>query len=560
MLYLQQIISVLQDAEKELVSVKVLGVNSPDRVSRFIRPENPLSKKSHDHVNLYSLSGVVNFVPPIGKMKVADKQIDVPLAYLDLARSVLEERSLILREKRRVLVASVVAYHQAIQSFREVLQRCVTRESASEEAVPDTTLMKLLQQRLGDACNEIGKILLNEARHVVTDSSGTRRRKLEGEDLNGAAEALLSSAQFWFFESLSAFQDCLDLRNLALLRCNLCQSYKFRANHMFSRTRTPVTLDSQSHGPTHAELCLQEAASQLQAAHESLGERDVDPMTWDMVSEELAATFLVLGVRRRQSLIGSGNSHLLIMQALRLSPGKEHSIVDPMERARTIYQQLGNRHQTAACHYQLALYYSKIWPCQPNEGKTREKLASAFSHYNSALSYFASSVRGNEVTYAILCIDLSNLYSIVSGLDSTRKALQVCLDSEDAFSRAAIESASALASRDDWFRQMETLASSAEETVFKLLRTLVRLEEEENRSGTNNGATPNRTPAQSSSTYKDLYRTGLQAKMASSVPACTPGVKTGTESSDRIAARLIALNHILLTLRAKLNRIGASAG
>jgi hypothetical protein len=197
-----------------------------------------------------------------------------------------------------------------------------------------------------------------------------------------------------------------------------------------------------------------------------------------MVSEELAATFLVLGVRRRQSLIGSGNGHLLIMQALRLSPGKEHSIVDPMERARTIYQQLGNRHQVAACHYQLAMYYSKVWPCQSNEGKTREKLASAFSHYNAALSYFASSIRGNEVTYALLCLDLSKLYSIVSGLDSARKALQVCLASEDAFSRSAVESASALASRDEWFRQMETLASSMEEAVFKLLRTLVKLEDE----------------------------------------------------------------------------------
>jgi hypothetical protein len=272
-----------------------------------------------------------------------------------------------------------------------------------------------------------------------------------------------------------------------------------------------------------------------------------------MVSEELAATFLVLGVRRRQSLVGSGGNQLLIMQALRLSPGKEHSIVHPMERARTIYEQLGNRHQASACHYQLALYYSKVWPCQSNEGKTREKLAAAFSHYNSALTYFASAVRGNEVTYALLCLELSKLYSIVSGLDSTREALRVCLASEDAFSRAAIQSAAALPSSDEWYRQMDTLASSMEEAVFKLLRTLVKLEEEESRSASSSGGSPSALVPNSYSRYKDLYRTGLQAKMAASALGNTPLVSTGSESSDQIAMRLLSVNQILSTLRSSSN-------
>jgi hypothetical protein len=504
-------------------------------------------------VNLQSLSGVVDFSAPIGKVRASASRALVDSSAsssIETARRVLDDQHLILREKRRVLVAAAVAYHRAIQSFR-ALRSLV--EPTVEGALPDSTLMRLLQQRLGDACNETGKILLNEVRVFLT------RNSKQGDDPNGVAEVLLSSAQFWFFESLEAFEDCNDLRNLALLRCNLCQSYKFRANHTFARPATPSSPSASNpaaagQGPSHAELCLQEAANHLQAAHESLGERDTDPVTWDMVSEELAATYLVLGVRRRQSLLGSGNSQLLIMQALRLSPGKEHSIVDPMERAHDIYRQLGNRHQEAACHYQLALYYTKVWPCQSNESKTREKLASAFRHYGSALSYFGSAVRGNEVTCALLCIDLSNLYSVVSGLDSTHQALKVCLDAESAFSTASIEAALASPSRDEWFRQMDTLATTLEDSVFKLLKLLVKLDEHESRknllssaSSPGTGAAP--SPSPPTPNYKDLYRAGLRAKMTASSSSDSGGIRTGSDALDKIASHLLSVHAILSTLR-----------
>jgi hypothetical protein len=452
----------------------------------------PLSLKTQDMVSLQlSLSAIIG-----------------PNA--EAALTVLGRQQQLQRDKRQVLVASCISYSRAILAFEDMVQRDMKRGNDASGKNP--AILNLLRQRLGDASNETGKVLLAALRTLLGNP-----HKDDAKDTALAAESLLLSAQFWFMEGLEAFQACKDLRNLALLRCNLCQCYKLRANSSFATT------DQAPSGTPHAEVCLQEAANHLQAAHVALGTRDVEPMTWDMVSEELAATFLVLGVRRRQTLLGGGNTPV-ILQALRLSPGKERSISEPMERALEIYEQSGNAHQAAAAHYQLALTFSKVWTCQRDEAKTREKLSAAFQHYNMAFAYFKNSLRGNEPTFCLLCLDLASLYAAVSGEECLTKALARCLDTYDAFSQDAIDAAAASTSK-DWMDKMETLASSIEDRVFKLLRSLVKLEP----------GHPDR--------YKELYRVGLIAKMVKNVAE--------DEAESLCSRKLSALHDLLSALKDK---------
>jgi len=416
-------------------------------------------------------------------------------------------------------VAASVAYSRATKILEEYLA-----DVKEEPSAFDKSLVELLQQRLGDACNETGKVMLNELRSWLTSLPSLTN--VEDETVVSGADVMCSSAEFWFLQGLYSFEACRDLRNIALMRCNLCQIYKIRANAIFAKCS-----HQKGDETGHADKCLREATHHLEAAHESLGVRDFDPNTWDMVSTELAATFLVLGVRRRQALIGSGNN-VMILHALRLSPGSERSIVEPMTRALGIYEQMGNLHQAAATHYQLAQFYCKIWTCQRDETKTREKLGAAFNHYNSAFAFFSHAVRGNEATFVLLCLDVASLYSSVSGQECLEKALVRCLDCGTAFSAESIFTASNdLATRQEWFQKMDTLASSVEDRLFKLLKSLVKLEEEGG-----SGATK----------FKDLYRTGLTAKLSSGKAAFQTTL--GDEQLDVIAARLTALLQILTAI------------
>ena len=471
------ILIVLLDAESAFSEHRFFEVKgSTINLRLFLKP-NPLSIKTNNSVNLSSLSGIVQTT----EVNIHSQSDD---AGITEARETMRRQKFLVREERKVIIAACLAYQRAVDALKHLTN--------TDSRLLDKSFLSVLQQRLGDSCNEAGKILLDELRTQLSQRN-------DESPSDEAAKALLSSAEFWFLEALNAFQEPGDLRNLVLLRCNLCQCFKLRANAVFS---TGVSASDQS---SHAESCLQEAANHLERAHEALGERATDAMLWDMVSAELAATFLVLGVRRRQSLIGSGNTPM-ISQSHRLSPGQERSIVEPMDRALKIYENSGNLHQAAAAHYQLALFYSKVWTCQRDETKTREKLAAAFTHYSAAHAFFSQAVEGNELTLCLVCLDLSNLYSSVQGEEGNAKALFCCLDTMCALSGLVQEKTPERVSRtDDWYCQMETVVSSVEERVFKLLRSLVKLYDD--------GET--RIP------YKDVYRSSLRAKMMTTKPEST---------------------------------------
>jgi len=522
----EDVVALLQDVEAACV---VLGEEKSVPASLG---STSLEDKTKGQVTLHSLSGIISPNCSGALNNVSHSDIDKNPTCLHLANKLLSQQSQLKREKRRVLIASVICYSRAIGTFIALMEEedssnliaesssLFSRPNIISEAKVSTSdnqkgekkskinlsILSLLRKRLGDACNEIGKVLLSTLKEVLVTSMNSK----------SPAIPLLESAQFWFEEGLEHFEQCGDLRNIALLRCNLCQCCKVSANSQIILSKKKEVGEKNS---TNAEEYLQEATVHLQKAHSALIQRDEDPKTWDMVSEELAATFLVLGVRRRQSLLGGGTTPI-IMQALRLTPGKERSVVHPMEQALEIYEKLLNAHQAAAAHYQLALFYAKVWTCQRNETKTREKLSSAFIHYSHAHRYFFSSMRGNEPTFIILSLDLSNLYSSVSGEECLKKALACCLDTCDAFSPEAVSVSLEQqqypghppADNTEWCNKMLTLAESIEDRVVKLLLNLVKVEKEGDASDDK---------------FKEMYREALMFKMATAKKGHSNGARGG---------------------------------
>jgi len=456
---------------------------------------------SHGQVSLNSLSGIVILPTDFEEITASVLQKEGAHEAIAACKKILDQKSQIKRETVLNLVAASVSYGHALDAFvfldgqvcgEEVEVDILTshkRKESNEGLLMDVTIAPLVRQRLGDACNEIGKVLLDESRAVLLpqfsppEGIGVSNKNF---GLSHVSAIMLASAQFWFERGLEQFTEGGDLRNLALLRCNLCQCCKIRAN---TNVMLPGTSPEDSRKKDN-EAYLQDAVDHLVAAHEAMGQRDTDPVTWDMVSEELAATLLVLGVRRRQAALSSSSA--LLLQALRLTPGVEKGIIEPMEKSCQIYESLGTAkasHQAACAHYQLALYFSKVWTCQRDEVKTREKLAAAFKHYGQAHQYFFQHILGNEITFIVLSLDFASLYSAVSGEECLSKALLCCLDTRAAFSVEVGASAK---------EQMKILEESVEERVTKLLLSLVKMEKEKSKP---------------SDKYKEMYRKVLGYKM-----------------------------------------------
>jgi hypothetical protein len=483
------------------------------------RLKTSVSVASHGQVSLQSLSGIVVLPEDFEEIEASVLQKEGCHEAISASKSILNKQTQIKRDNRLVLVAASVCYSHAIDAYLFLADKNNVDEKVGEASVdsdsinlistkPDEPVAPLLRQRLGDASNEIGKILLAESRAVLLNEN-TRD---QSRNMSHVSAIMLASAQFWFSQGLDQFIAGKDLRNIALLRCNLCQCCKIRANTNVILPGSSIDQDNKS----NAEIFLQKAVDHLVLAHEAMGERDADPLTWDMVSEELAATLLVLGVRRRQStLAGSGSSQPIFLQIMRLTPGAEKAIVDPMERSCKIYESLGTahaRHQAAAAHYQLAMYFSKVWTCQRDEQKTRDKLAAAFTHFGLAHQYFFLHVKGNESTFIVLSLDFSNLYAAVSGEECLSKALGISLDTREAFASHAITAAHErlkLSDVGEWFKTMNTLSENVECRVTNILLSLTKIEKD------NNSKLKKGVPH--SEKYKHMYREVLTHKMKSKI-------------------------------------------
>eukprot|EP00979_Chaetoceros_neogracilis_P018240 scaffold10558_cov241-Chaetoceros_neogracile.AAC.9 len=433
-------------------------------------------------VTLEYLSGIL----PLSN----DGEVDLDLkSAVDASNKYLNSQKQLKREKRRVLVAASIKYSQAVSIFTS--------------NIPDLTgknrvLWSLMLQRMGDACNEIGKLLLDELRIVIGNNTNSI-----------VVSPMLLSAEWWFKEGLKNFQYCEDACNIALIRCNLAQCCKIRSRVSSFRMLFPERQDSTNKNlDAHVELCLNDAARHLELAHETLDQRDPhNSKAWDMVSIELAATYLVLGVKRRQTLLGGGSKPIML-PACRLNLGAERSIVTPISRAKEIYNSFQIHEQVAAADYQLALYYTKIWTRQNGEIQTRHKLSKAFHHLGQAHKYYFSHPISNEDTLVCLILDLSALYSTTSGsYECQEKALLCCLDTCVAFSATAVKEArSRTLTSKDWCSKMSTLNDKMEERILTLLSSLVKVEKKDHMLV---------------SKYENIYRDALRLKLTSKIQKIT---------------------------------------
>ena len=461
-----------------LRDVEILSCHTDEllKISKYtdddLQVPQSLVEKTNGIVNLDYLSGVV----PLSEKGALDnnrESVQAGNKYLSTSQKHLK------KERRRVLVASAIKYSEAAFYFSTYVAESRTKHEK---------LWHLMMQRCGDACNEIGKLLLEILKSIISSN-----KKSE------ALTSLLLSAEFWFKEGLEYFTKCNDVSNVAFLRANLSQCCKQRASISQSRMTFPERNETfDKNIDSHFEKCLNDAAKHLELAHVALDQRDSsDPQTWDLVSLELASIYLLIGVRRRQSLFGDNASASNTNPA---SEGCERAIVRPLELARDIYRGLGIKEKVAAASYQLALYYSKVWTCKQSESCTRDKLSKAFHNLGEAHKYYFANLKTNETSLICLILDLSSLYSIASAsYEWQEKALLCCLDTLSAFSSEYCKHSSNSLTKENWESQMRLLNDRMVDRVMSLLVSLVKIEKAQNNS---------------SRKYQDMYREAVSLKLS----------------------------------------------
>ena len=468
----EDICSLLQDVEWSLSTV-IHVIQAPESKSLDedeIQESLSISVKSKGVINLQYLTGVV----PVSEDLAL---LDYNSSCLDKTNAYLQKQKLMKKEERRVLVAACVCYGRAADIF---MRSSGFKSKHDILNISQDDLLSLMLKRLGDGCNEVGKVLQEEALKII---------KFQGHAT--VTKTILLSSAWWFKQALDAFTLCKDkvgVINAAVMHCNLASCAKTRASQ--------ESFDDRRSSAVHQDS-MDDAICHLECAHGLLEQRDLyDSGVWDMVSKELASAYLFVGARRRDALFDKCTTPIMLLPSI--TPKVERSIIEPLEKALKIYTALDDGQKIAATSLHLAQYYSKVWASQRNEVQTKEKLSKAFSFYQKSHQYFFTHTLGNEYALSCLILELSNLYKSVS----PEKAILSCIDCQNAVSDMAVRHHMKTDDPDmfkKWIAQMTDVVVKLEDNILSLLSVLVKNEK--------------RTRDENSGVFHKLYRDVLTIKL-----------------------------------------------
>ena len=189
----------------------------------------------------------------------------------------------------------------------------------------------------------------------------------------------------------------------------------------------------------------------------------------------------------RQKILGTTKPALT---ESRFTQAEERKIVEPMEKAITIYKQLNDEKQVASANFQLGAYYARVWTRQRDDTAARSKLNQAFMNLERARQYFFLRP-GEETTAVAVSIEMSNLFTGMGGDNKAtlKKGLECILNVVDAFSPSSAdfvrEDGKTIDAFNKWKKDMEELAKKVKGKVEELALKLARAEKNE---GDKNGS------------------------------------------------------------------------
>lgn len=209
---------------------------------------------------------------------------------------------------------------------------------------------------LGDACNDVGQLLLERGCDAVA----------------------------WFYAAFAR----LDGDNRARVRLNIAVA-----------ERRAAATDKEA---ATAQASIAEALRHCAMALEDLGGLKTGEL-WDRVMLETASTNLVLGLTRRKLYFGA---HDAPRPDRRVDVAQYQAVVDPLAAALKIHDSLDPAsHAAAACHYQLGSFLAFALP--PDKRRRATDLQAAKGHLVQAATLFDR--HAAHVPRLLCALDLDDL-------------------------------------------------------------------------------------------------------------------------------------------------------